>query len=70
MESADAQGHSGHPWWQCHRGKPCIRGTRVTVVGLVAAGHTSEEILREHPYVEAADIGRSPVLFGVACRGG
>ena len=51
-------------------GKPCIRGTRVTVVGLVAAGHTSEEILREHPYVEAVDIGRSPVLFGVACRGG
>ena len=40
-------------------GKPCIRGMRVTVgtvVGLVAAGRTNEEILREYPYLEAADI--------------
>lgn len=40
-------------------GKPCIRGMRVTVgtiVGLVAAGQTDEEILRESPYLEAADI--------------
>ena len=40
-------------------GKPCIRGMRVTVgtlVGLVAAGHTNEEILREYPYLEVADI--------------
>lgn len=40
-------------------GKPCIRGMRVTVgtvVGLVAAGRTTEEILREYPYLEAADI--------------
>jgi uncharacterized protein (DUF433 family) len=40
-------------------GKPCIRGMRVTVgtvVGLVAAGRTNEEILREHPYLEAEDI--------------
>lgn len=39
-------------------GKPCIPGTRVTVgtvVGLVAAGRTNEEILREYPYLEAAD---------------
>ena len=38
-------------------GKPCIRGMRVTVgtvVGLVAAGRTTEEILREYPYLEAA----------------
>jgi uncharacterized protein (DUF433 family) len=37
-------------------GKPCIRGMRVTVgtiVGLVAAGRTHEEILREYPYLEA-----------------
>jgi uncharacterized protein (DUF433 family) len=36
-------------------GKPCIRGMRVTVgtvVGLVAAGRTREEILREYPYLE------------------
>ena len=35
-------------------GKPCIRGMRVTVgtvVGLVAAGRTHEEILREYPYL-------------------
>jgi uncharacterized protein (DUF433 family) len=33
-------------------GKPCIRGMRVTVgtlVGLVAAGRTRDEILREYP---------------------
>jgi uncharacterized protein (DUF433 family) len=40
-------------------GKPCIRGLRVTVgtiVGLVAAGRTSEEILRLYPYLTAEDI--------------
>jgi len=40
-------------------GKPCIRGMRVTVgtvVGLVAAGRTRDEILRDYPYLEAADI--------------
>jgi uncharacterized protein (DUF433 family) len=40
-------------------GKPCIRGMRVTVgtiVGLLAAGRTHEEILRAYPYLEPADI--------------
>jgi uncharacterized protein (DUF433 family) len=40
-------------------GKPCIRGLRVTVgtiVGLIAAGHSEEEILRLYPYLEAEDI--------------
>ena len=40
-------------------GKPCIRGMRVTVgmiVGLVAAGHTREEILKLYPYLEPEDI--------------
>ena len=40
-------------------GKPCIRGLRVTVgtlVGLVASGHTPEEILTLYPYLEAEDI--------------
>ncbi len=40
-------------------GKPCIRGMRVTVgtiVGLVASGATSEEILADYPYLEADDI--------------
>jgi uncharacterized protein (DUF433 family) len=39
-------------------GKPCIRGMRVTVgmiVGLVASGHTKEEILKLYPYLEAKD---------------
>lgn len=40
-------------------GKPCIRGLRVTVgtvVGLVAAGRSDDEILRLYPYLEAGDI--------------
>lgn len=40
-------------------GKPCIRGLRVTagtVVGLVAAGRTTDEIIKAYPYLEAEDI--------------
>jgi len=40
-------------------GKPCIRGLRVTVgtvVGLMAQGHTTEEILRAYPYLGEDDI--------------
>lgn len=40
-------------------GKPCVRGLRVTVgtiVGLLASGHSHEEILKEYPYLEADDI--------------
>jgi uncharacterized protein (DUF433 family) len=40
-------------------GKPCIRGLRVTVgtvVGLVAAGRSSAEILAAYPYLEEEDI--------------
>lgn len=40
-------------------GKPCIRGLRVTVgtiVGLVASGHTKQEILKLYPYLEEEDI--------------
>ena len=43
-------------------GKPCIRGMRVTVgtiVGLVAAGRTREEILGEYPYLEIDDIAEA-----------
>ena len=43
-------------------GKACVRGVRVTVstiVRLVAAGHSSEEILREYPYLQAGDIARA-----------
>ena len=40
-------------------GKPCIRGMRVTVgtlVGLLAVGHSVEEILNAYPYLEREDI--------------
>ena len=40
-------------------GKPCIRGLRVTVgtiVGLVAAGKSTDEILALYPYLEREDV--------------
>lgn len=40
-------------------GKPCIRGMRVTVgmiVGLIASGHSFEEILEAYPYLEEEDL--------------
>jgi uncharacterized protein (DUF433 family) len=40
-------------------GKPCIRGTRVTVgtlVGLVASGVSMTEILTLYPYIAETDI--------------
>jgi len=40
-------------------GKPCLRGLRVTVgtiVGLVAAGHSTADILRAYPYLEEDDV--------------
>ncbi len=41
-------------------GKPCIRGTRVTVgtlVGLLASGRSREDILQLYPYLKTEDIG-------------
>ena len=43
-------------------GRPCIRGLRVTVstiVGLLAAGRSTEEILEAYPYLEPEDIDQS-----------
>lgn len=40
-------------------GKPCIRGMRITVgtiVGLMAAGRSVDEILAAYPYLERADV--------------
>lgn len=40
-------------------GKPCIRGMRITVgtiVGLVAAGYSTADILKAYPYLEEEDI--------------
>jgi uncharacterized protein (DUF433 family) len=43
-------------------GKACIRGLRVTVgtiVGLVAAGRSREEILKAYPHLEPEDIDQA-----------
>jgi uncharacterized protein (DUF433 family) len=40
-------------------GKPCVRGMRVTVgtiVGLIASGHQTSEILGAYPYLEEEDV--------------
>jgi uncharacterized protein (DUF433 family) len=40
-------------------GKPCVRGTRVTVgtiVGQIGAGHSIEELLTDYPYLEREDV--------------
>lgn len=40
-------------------GRPCIRGTRVTVatiIGLLATGHDRHEILKLYPYIASEDI--------------
>jgi len=43
-------------------GKACIRGLRVTVgtiVGLLAAGRSRDEILAAYPYLEPEDIDQA-----------
>jgi uncharacterized protein (DUF433 family) len=43
-------------------GKPCLRGMRITVstvLKLLAGGMTREQILKDYPYLEAADIDQS-----------
>ena len=40
-------------------GKPCIRRMRVTVgtlVGLLAAGHSVDDVLQAYPYLEREDV--------------
>jgi uncharacterized protein (DUF433 family) len=40
-------------------GRPCIRGMRVTVgtvLGLLASGHSVDEVLRSYPYLEKEDV--------------
>ena len=40
-------------------GKPCVRGTRVTVgliVGQIGAGHSIESLLSDYPYLTDEDI--------------
>ncbi len=43
-------------------GKPCLRGLRVTagtIVGLLAAGRTRDEILKAYPYLEPQDLDQA-----------
>jgi uncharacterized protein (DUF433 family) len=54
-------------------GVPCIRGLRVpaaTIVGMVADGMTTEEILADFPYVEAEDIAEALQFAAEAVRMG
>jgi uncharacterized protein (DUF433 family) len=40
-------------------GKPCIKGTRVTVgmiVTQIANGSTTESLIKDYPYIKEADI--------------
>lgn len=40
-------------------GKPCLRGLRVTVgtiTGLVAAGHTPDDLVKMYPYLTTEDV--------------
>lgn len=57
MEDSNLQRITFNP--EVMGGKPCIRGTRVTVgtvLGLVASGSSREEILKFYPYLQEADI--------------
>jgi uncharacterized protein (DUF433 family) len=43
-------------------GQPCIRGMRMnvgTIVGLLAAGRTTAEVLAAYPFLEEEDIRQS-----------
>ena len=43
-------------------GKPCVRGTRVTVgtiVGLIATGSSTADVLDAYPYLEEQDISQA-----------
>lgn len=48
-------------------GRACIRGIRVTagmIVGLVASGHATSEILKLYPYLGAEDVRQALVYAG------
>ena len=53
-------------------GKPCIRGLRLTVgtvLGLLAARRTEDEILDAYPYLEEEDIQAALTFASLAGRG-
>ncbi len=48
-------------------GKPCIRGMRVTVgtiVGMLAADNSAQDILKAYPYLESEDIHEALAYTG------
>ncbi len=52
-------------------GKPCIRGMRLTVgtlLGLLAAKRTREEILAAYPYLEPEDIDAALAYAAWRCE--
>jgi uncharacterized protein (DUF433 family) len=52
-------------------GVPCIRGLRMpvaTVVGMVADGMSVDEILKEHPTLEAGDVSEALQYAAEAVR--
>jgi len=52
-------------------GVPCIRGLRIpvaTIVGLIAEGMTSEEILNAYPDLQPEDIGEALKYAAEAVR--
>lgn len=52
-------------------GTPCIRGLRIplaTVVGLVAQGMTTEQILDEYPDLEPEDIQQTAKVIGILSK--
>ena len=52
-------------------GRPCIRGLRVTVgtlVGLLAAGKSRDDILRLYPFLEEPREGHAGVEHQLACH--
>lgn len=54
-------------------GVPCIRGLRIpvaTVVGMVADGMTTEEILEAYPDLEEVDVQEALKYAAEAVRGG
>lgn len=53
-------------------GKPCVRGHRLwvsLVLGMLADGLTIDEILAEHPGLEAADV-RACIAYGAKLSDG
>lgn len=51
-------------------GRPCIRGMRVTVgtiLGLLAAGQSDDDVLVAYPYLEKEDIQAALAYAAATC---